>query len=57
MNGTPDGVNFDGNTPEGGSQQAAVGQQANQQYVGQNGQQANQQYAGQYGQQANQQYA
>ena len=57
MNGTPDGVNFDGNTPEGGNQQAAVGQQANQQYTGQNGQQANQQYAGQYGQQMNQQYA
>ena len=55
MKGTPDGVNFGGNTPEGGNQQAAVGQQANQQYAGQYGQQ-NQQYAGQYGQQ-NQQYA
>ncbi len=56
MNGTPDGVNFSGNTPEGGNQQTAVGQQANQQYTGQYGQQANQQqYAGQYGQQANQQ--
>ena len=54
MKGTPDGVNFGGNTPEGGNQQAAVGQQANQQYAGQYGQQ-NQQYAGQYGQQANQQ--
>ncbi len=68
MNGTPDGVNFDGNTPEGGNQQVAAGQQQNQQYADQNsrqnqqyagqyGQQANQQYAGQYGQQANQQYA
>ena len=57
MNGTPDGVNFDGNTPEGGNQQVAAGQQANQQYAGQYGQQTNQQYAGQYGQQANQQYA
>ncbi len=55
MKETPDGVNFGGNTPEGGNQQAAVGQQANQQYAGQYGQQ-NQQYAGQYGQQ-NQQYA
>ena len=65
MKGTPDGVNFGGNTPEGGNQQAAVGQQANQQYAGQYGQQnqqyagqygpQNQQYAGQYGQQANQQ--
>ena len=55
MKGTPDGVDFGGNTPEGGNQQAAVGQQANQQYAGQYGQQ-NQQYAGQYGQQ-NQQYA
>ena len=55
MKETPDGVNFSGNTPEGGNQQAAVGQQANQQYAGQYGQQ-NQQYAGQYGQQ-NQQYA
>ena len=53
MKGTPDGVNFGGNTPEGGNQQAAVGQQANQQYAGQYGQQ-NQQYAGQYDQQMNQ---